>query len=35
MTEAGNVPPGVDSTRMSMARVYDYMLGGTLNSRPT
>jgi S-adenosyl methyltransferase len=33
MTEAGEVPPGVDPTRPSPARLYDYFLGGT-NSLP-
>jgi hypothetical protein len=31
MTEAGEVPPGVDPTRPSPARLYDYFLGGTHN----
>jgi hypothetical protein len=31
MTEAGEVPPGVDPTRPSPARLYDYFLGGTNN----
>ena len=31
MTEAPGVPPGVDLTRPSPARLYDYFLGGTNN----
>lgn len=31
MTEAEQAPPGVDPTKMSTARVYDYLLGGTNN----
>ena len=31
MTEIGDVPPGVDPTRTSSARLYDYLLGGTNN----
>jgi hypothetical protein len=31
MSEAGKVPPGVDPTRPSPARLYDYFLGGTSN----
>jgi S-adenosyl methyltransferase len=31
MTEAEQVPVGVDPTRPSPARMYDYMLGGTRN----
>jgi hypothetical protein len=33
MTEVGEVPPGVDPTRPSPARLYDYFLGGA-NSLP-
>jgi hypothetical protein len=33
MTEAEQVPPGVDPTRPSPARLYDYFLGGTNNLR--
>ena len=29
--EAGWVPPGVDTKRANVARVYDYWLGGTHN----
>ena len=31
MTEAERVPPGVDATTPSPARLYDYYLGGTNN----
>jgi hypothetical protein len=31
MTELADVPPGVDPTRPSPARLYDYFLGGTNN----
>lgn len=31
MTETGAVPPGVDPTRPTAARLYDYILGGTNN----
>jgi hypothetical protein len=31
MTEATDVPPGVDPTRPTTARIYDYFLGGTNN----
>jgi hypothetical protein len=31
MTEAEKVPPGVDATTPSPARLYDYFLGGTSN----
>src|SRR5690606_41370674 len=32
MTEATpTVPPGVDPTKPSVARIYDYLLGGTVN----
>jgi hypothetical protein len=31
MTETGEVPPGVDPTRPTAARLYDYILGGTNN----
>jgi S-adenosyl methyltransferase len=31
MTEAEKVPPGVDATTPSPARLYDYFLGGTNN----
>jgi hypothetical protein len=31
MTEIGDVPPGVDPTRPTTARLYDYFLGGTNN----
>jgi hypothetical protein len=31
MTAAEHVPPGVDPSRPSVARVYDYLLGGTDN----
>jgi hypothetical protein len=31
MTETEQVPPGVDPTRASPARLYDYFLGGTTN----
>lgn len=31
MTEIGDVPPGVDPTRATSARIYDYFLGGTNN----
>jgi hypothetical protein len=31
MSELGDVPPGVDPTRPSPARLYDYFLGGTNN----
>jgi hypothetical protein len=31
MTETGPVPPGVDPTRPSTARIYDYFLGGSNN----
>lgn len=31
MTEACDAPPGVDTTRPSPARLYDYFLGGTNN----
>jgi hypothetical protein len=31
MTETGLVPPGVDTARPSLARLYDYFLGGTAN----
>jgi S-adenosyl methyltransferase len=31
MTEPEPVPPGVDPTRPSPARLYDYYLGGTRN----
>ncbi|HUN37658.1 MAG TPA: SAM-dependent methyltransferase [Trebonia sp.] len=31
MTEACDVPPGVDPTRPTPARLYDYFLGGTNN----
>jgi hypothetical protein len=31
MTETEDVPPGVDPTRPSTARIYDYFLGGTNN----
>ena len=31
MTEADKVPPGVDPTTPSPARLYDYFLGGTSN----
>ncbi|MEP7025095.1 MAG: SAM-dependent methyltransferase, partial [Actinomycetota bacterium] len=31
MTESAADPPGVDTTRPSAARIYDYYLGGTLN----
>jgi S-adenosyl methyltransferase len=31
MTETEQVPPGVDPTRPSPARLYDYYLGGTTN----
>jgi hypothetical protein len=31
MTDAQPAPPGVDSSRPSVARVYDYLLGGTAN----
>jgi hypothetical protein len=31
MSEADKVPPGVDPTRPSPARLYDYFLGGTSN----
>jgi hypothetical protein len=31
MTEPGDLPPGVDPTRPSPARMYDYFLGGTHN----
>jgi hypothetical protein len=31
MTEALQAPPGVDPTRPSVARIYDYLLGGTNN----
>jgi hypothetical protein len=31
MNDAQSVPPGVDSTRPSPARLYDYYLGGTAN----
>lgn len=31
MTEIGDVPPGVDPTRPTPARLYDYFLGGTNN----
>jgi hypothetical protein len=31
MTEIGDVPPGVDPTRPSTARIYDYFLGGRNN----
>ena len=31
MPESGPVPPGVDSTTPSPARIYDYVLGGTHN----
>jgi hypothetical protein len=32
--EAGWVPPGVDTRRANVARVYDYLLGGTHNFLP-
>ena len=31
MPDAEQVPAGVDATRPSPARMYDYMLGGTRN----
>jgi hypothetical protein len=31
LTETGLVPPGVDPARPSLARLYDYFLGGTAN----
>ena len=31
MTDPERVPPGVDATRATPARIYDYMLGGTNN----
>jgi S-adenosyl methyltransferase len=31
MSESPRVPPGVDPTRPSPARIYDYVLGGTYN----
>jgi len=31
MSELAAVPPGVDATKLSPARVYDYFLGGTNN----
>jgi hypothetical protein len=31
VTEAPDVPPGVDLTRPSPARLHDYFLGGTNN----
>ena len=31
MTETEQAPPGVDPTRPSPARLYDYYLGGTTN----
>ena len=31
MSETQSVPPGVDPTRPSPARLYDYFLGGTIN----
>jgi S-adenosyl methyltransferase len=31
MTEAEQVPPGIDPTTPSPARLYDYYLGGTDN----
>lgn len=31
MTEIGDVPPGVDPTMTTSARLYDYLLGGTNN----
>jgi S-adenosyl methyltransferase len=31
MTETADVPPGVDPTTTSSARLYDYLLGGTNN----
>src|ERR1700730_4886011 len=31
MTETEQAPPGVDATRPSPARLYDYFLGGTTN----
>jgi hypothetical protein len=31
MSETGLVPPGVDPARPSLARLYDYFLGGTAN----
>jgi hypothetical protein len=31
MTSMGDVPPGVDPTRPTTARLYDYFLGGTNN----
>jgi hypothetical protein len=33
--EPGWVPPGIDTTKANVARVYDYWLGGTTTSRPT
>jgi hypothetical protein len=32
--DLGRVPPGVDATRANVARVYDYLLGGTHNFLP-
>jgi hypothetical protein len=32
--EAGWIPPGVDTRRANVARVYDYLLGGTHNFLP-
>jgi hypothetical protein len=32
--DAGGLPPGVDPKRANMARVYDYLLGGTHNYLP-
>ena len=31
MTEVERIPPGVDATTPSPARLYDYYLGGTNN----
>jgi hypothetical protein len=31
MSETPRVPPGVDPTKPSPARIYDYVLGGTYN----
>jgi hypothetical protein len=31
MPELGDVPPGVDATKTTSARLYDYLLGGTNN----
>jgi hypothetical protein len=31
MTESADIPPGVDPTRPTTARIYDYFLGGTNN----